>query len=118
MIRYLEGKIGIGKLELDEINVDRYDDTIEFDDAMYKLFKVQFRSEKSKPGTYKDLVKLYVGSIKNVIGSVKLIIASKTTRKQLVTYSVDNDVLEFHKTLDEHTNPKHLNYDDKFIKPH
>jgi hypothetical protein len=108
MTRYLEGKIGIGKLELDKIDVHKYDHKIVFDDAMYKLFKVQFKTEKNKPVLYKDLVKMYIGAVKHMIGSIKLISTTRgTDRKHLYTHSINDDVLNYHLSLHKFKNYKH-----------
>jgi len=115
ILRQIEKILNIDILALRSISTAMYDNKVNLSDEMFDLYKLQFKSSKSKPKLYKDLVKLYIDGIKNLTRSIKLITSQRTTtRKPVTVYDIDYDVLNFHIDLNHFRNPSRNHYIDDF----
>jgi len=85
---------------------------IKMDKKMYEELVKIFRTTKKYPETYKELLNLYIGLLKNVTG-VKFIISqqerSGDTKKYIFT--INKEILKHHLNLN-----KHVNTECKFIQ--
>lgn len=117
LLRSFESALQISKNGLSDIDRSKYGDVIDNADELYKNFKVQFPKTTIKSAlTYENISKMYVSTLTHLIGSIKLI--AKTcidAKRKTVAYDIDEDVLKFHITLNEYSNPKRKNYDPLYI---
>jgi hypothetical protein len=91
-IRKLEDAFNIGYLNMDFVRKD--DTKIEFDNELWKMIKILFRTEKGKPKNLNEIKKLYLSMLKNITG-VPFIVASKINCKK------DTNVGKYVHSLDE-----------------
>jgi hypothetical protein len=83
-------------------------DNIDMSDTTFKLFTTLFRTKKSKPTTHGELMKLYVGIIKNI--TCNDIIGSKQNRKRTggrrneIDYQLNIDLIKLHLELNRYSN--------------
>jgi hypothetical protein len=78
---------------------------IKMDKKMYEEIVKIFRTTKKKPETYKELLNMYVGLIKNIT-SVKFIVSGRTrnNNNQETIYKIDKEILLYHLKLNKYSN--------------
>jgi hypothetical protein len=99
-IRKLEDSFKMGYLNME---FEGNEDTVVFDEGLFKMIKTLFRSEKGKPKNLNEVKKLYVSMLKNIT-AVKFINANKINSKKeknvgKYIHSLDVEVIQRHVSL-------------------
>lgn len=90
---------------------------IKMEKKMYEEIIKIFRTTKKYPTTYKDLLNLYVGLIKNVTG-VKFIVSERTriNNSRETIYKIDTKILIYHLKLNKYINDSRKFIQNKVLK--
>jgi hypothetical protein len=95
LIRKLEKQYNIAPFH---INFNDNNDAVQFDIKLFELLKIVFRTEKNKPATKHEIIKMYISLLKNVFGNLELIKTGKTTdkhNKTVYNYIFDLERIKF-----------------------
>ena len=115
LLRTIEKTYGIEPLD---VACDKEGD-ISMSDEMFNLLKTLFRTSKSKPTTYYELRKMYVGIIKHM--TCNELVTAKQNKKRLegkrdaIEYTLNKELIEYHLELNKYMNGKKC-FHDKFIE--
>ena len=109
LIRQIERDYNIQLFNLPNICRD-----IEMADEFYKQIKTVFKTTKGKPTNMNDLVKLYVGLIRNIAGGTLMKSKKLNTKAQRdnIVYSLDLKVLHYHLELNSLKNKQMKDFID------
>lgn len=99
-------------------NIDTSKEFIKLDDNTYNYIKKLFRTTKKNPENYKDLIKLYVSMIKNIV-SADLFTSERSKRKEdrdKVNYSLNKDLINYHLELNKYYNSNCRDFHNHFVE--
>jgi hypothetical protein len=117
LVRQIEHIYNISLFNLNVKSVD-----IDMDEQLYKNIKTVFKTTKGKPKDTKELIKLYVGLIRNICGGGSLIKSKQLSTKEErnnVIYTLDTDNIYYQLELNSHKNQWMLDFIDAVnVEPH
>ena len=101
LIRQIEQEFNIMLFNIPNVCKD-----IEMTDEFYNQIRTVFKTTKAKPKNMNDLVKLYVGLIRNIAGGALMKSKKLKTKEQRdnIEYSLDLNVLHHHLELNSFKN--------------
>ena len=113
VLRQLEQDYGIGFLEVDA----KEDGEIEMSYNRHRMIKRLFGTEKKKPTTRKELMKIYVSMIKHIT-TKEMVVSLRSKRKanrDEVEYSLNDDLVKEHIGLNAWKNPMLRDFAEKAV---